>query len=209
MGGLLLVAQPFVVTLALALWVGHNGISVLNADGIVQAAHSSGAAPEIPKFALLIQSGGVPNDVIMDVGLVDVRTDDVSMIAFCEALRQLAAQAIGFLRCDLAGTERLAQMIGNHIIRASHPTSVSDVLLLGKEKFAVGNPAVTLPAGNQPSIVGFSRIFYIVDNCSDSGSGSSPFANVQRHEPCGCHEISSLQEKPRCRNDTGAGIRWI
>lgn len=64
MGGLLLVAQPFVVTLALALWVGHNGISVLNADGIVQAAHSSGAAPEIPKFTLLIQSGGVPNDVV-------------------------------------------------------------------------------------------------------------------------------------------------
>ena len=82
MGGLLLVAQPFVVGLAFALGIGHNGISILNADGIVQAAYRSGAAPEIPKFALFIQSGGIPNDVIMDVGLVDVRTDDVSMIAF-------------------------------------------------------------------------------------------------------------------------------
>ena len=68
-----MVAQPFVVGLAFALGVGHNGISVLNADGIVQATHSSGAAPEIPKLALLVKICGVPNDVIMDVGSVDVR----------------------------------------------------------------------------------------------------------------------------------------
>ena len=86
MGGLLLIAQPLVVGLALALGVGHNGVSVLNADGIVQAAHGFGAAPEIPKFALFIQSGSVPNDVIMDVGLINVRTDDVGMVVFRESL---------------------------------------------------------------------------------------------------------------------------
>ena len=56
MGGLLLIAQPFIVGLASAFGIGHNGVSVLNADGIVQAAHRSGAAPEIPKFALFIKS---------------------------------------------------------------------------------------------------------------------------------------------------------
>ena len=100
------------------------------------------------------------------------------MITPCEALRQLAAQTIRFLRRDLAGTEGLPQVVGNHIIRASHPASISDVLLLGKEKFTVGNPAVTLPAGNQPPVVGLFWIFHIVDNCGDCDSGSPPFADV-------------------------------
>ena len=69
-------------------------------------------------------------------------------------------------------------MVGNHIIRTSHPTGISDVLLFGKQELTVGDSAVTMPAGNQPSIVGFSRIFYIVDNCSDSGFGSTPLSNV-------------------------------
>ena len=116
--------------------------------------------------------------MIMDVGPVDVRTDDVGMIAFCESPCQLAAQAIGVLRCDLAGTERLAQMVGNYFICASHPTGISDVLLLGKEEFTIGNPAVTLPAGDQPPIVSLFRIFNIIDDCSNCCSGSTPFANV-------------------------------
>ena len=115
----LLIPQPFVVGLTLALGISHNGISVLNADGIVQAAYRSGAAPEIAEFALFIQRGGVPDNVIMDVSLINVRTDDVGMVAFCESPCQLAAQAIGFPRRDRAGTERLAQMVGNHVKKLS------------------------------------------------------------------------------------------
>ena len=116
--------------------------------------------------------------MIMDVCLVDVRTDNVGVITLCEALCQLAAQTVRLLRRDLTGTEGLAQMIGNHVIRASHPTGIPDVLLLGKEKFTVGNAAVTLPAGNQPSIVGFSRIFNIIDDGGNCCSDSTPLANV-------------------------------
>ena len=60
MGGLLLIPQPFIVGLAFALGISHNGISVLNADCIVQAAYRSGAAPEIAEFALFVKSRGVP-----------------------------------------------------------------------------------------------------------------------------------------------------
>ena len=87
-------------------------------------------------------------------------------------------------------------MVGNHIIRASHPTGVSDVLLFGKEKFAVGDPAVTLPAGNQPSIIGLFWIFHIINDCGDCGSGSTPLANVQGHEPCSCHELPPYKKSP-------------
>ena len=67
--------------------------------------------------------------MIVNMGFVDVRTDDVGMIAFCEPPCQLAAQAVCFLRGDLAGAKGLAQMVGDHIISTTHPTSVLDVLL--------------------------------------------------------------------------------
>lgn len=135
----------------------------------------------------------------MDVCLVNVRTDDVGMIALSETLCQLTAQTVCFLRRDLAGTEGLAQMVGNHIIRASYPTGISDVLLLGKKKFTVGNPAVTLPAGNQLPVVGLFWIFHIINDCGDCGSGSTPFADMQRHQSSGSHFMLLAFQKNRGR----------
>ena len=68
--------------------------------------------------------------MIMDVGLINVRTDDVGMVAFRESPCQLAAQTVCFLRRDLAGTEGLAQVVSNHIVCATHSPGVPDVLLL-------------------------------------------------------------------------------
>ena len=90
-GGFLLIAQPLVVGLALALGIFNNGVTVLNTDRIIEAAYSLGAAPKVTEFALLIEGGGVPNHMIVNVGFVDVRTDDVGMIAFCESPSQLTA----------------------------------------------------------------------------------------------------------------------
>ena len=90
-GGLLLITQPLVVGLALALGIFNNGVTVLNTDRIIEAAYSLGAAPEVAELALLIEGGGVPNHMIVNVGFVDVRTDDVGVIAFCEPPSQLTA----------------------------------------------------------------------------------------------------------------------
>lgn len=59
-GWLLLIAQPLIIRLAFALWILYDRVTVLNADRIIEAAQSLGAAPEIPELALLIESGGVP-----------------------------------------------------------------------------------------------------------------------------------------------------
>ena len=67
--------------------------------------------------------------MIVNMGFVDVRTDDIGMIAFCEPPCQLTAQTVCFLRRYLTGTEGLAQMVGYHIILTAHPPGVSDVLL--------------------------------------------------------------------------------
>ena len=77
------------------------------------------------------------------------------MIAFGEPPCQLTAQAVCFLRRDLAGTERLAEVVSNHIIRTPHPPGVSNVLLFGKQELPVSNTAVALPAGDQISVISF------------------------------------------------------
>ena len=59
-GGLRRVAQPLVVALAAPLRGLHDGIAVLNADGIVQTADGTGASPEIAELAVTLQRGGVP-----------------------------------------------------------------------------------------------------------------------------------------------------
>ena len=87
--------------------------------------------------------------MIVNVGFVDMGADNIGMIALGEALGQLTAQTVCFLRCDLAGDKGLPQMVGDHIILAAHSAGLLDVLILGEKK--LGDPAVALPARNQPA----------------------------------------------------------
>ena len=90
-GRLLLIPQPLIIRLAFALWILYDGVTVLNADRIIEAAHSLGAAPEVAELAPLVEGGGVPDHMIVNMGFVDVCADDVSMIAFGEPPCQLTA----------------------------------------------------------------------------------------------------------------------
>ena len=56
--------QPLVVALAPALGIFHDGAAVLNADGVVQPPHRPPGAEEVPEFPVMLQSGGVPDDVV-------------------------------------------------------------------------------------------------------------------------------------------------
>ncbi len=133
MRGLCLIAQPFVVAFAVELRILHNGQSVLNADGIAQATDGSGAAPKVAEFSVTIRVDRRPDDVIMNVRLVDVGADHKGVIALGEPLGKFYAQAVGFLRRDLTGNEGLAHMVGDHIVRAAHPAGGGDVLPLGQQ----------------------------------------------------------------------------
>ena len=87
------------------LWIGNDGISVLNTDGIIEPADRSAAAPEVTELPVCVQGSGVPNDMIVDVGFVNMSANDEGVSAFCEAFGQLTSQTICFLRCDLTGAE--------------------------------------------------------------------------------------------------------
>ncbi len=130
MGGFLFVAQPLVVALAVALRILHDGVTVLNADGVVEPPHGAAAASKVSEFPSLTERGEVPNHMIVNMGFVDMGADDICMIAFGEALGQLADQPVRFLRCDLTGNKGLPQMIGNHIILAVYSAGLLNVLIL-------------------------------------------------------------------------------
>lgn len=116
--GLCLIAQPLIVALVMGLWILHNGVAVLNADGIIEPLHSSGASPEVSELLVTFQIDGVPDDMIVDMGLVDMSADDKGVVPLSESPGKLLLQPVCFLWSDLAGDKRLAQMIGNHIICA-------------------------------------------------------------------------------------------
>ena len=116
MGGLCLIAQPLVVTFAVGLWVFDNGQSVLNANGVAQSTDGFCTAPEIAELPVTVQVDRTPNDMIMDMGLINVGANDKGVFALGEPLGKFHAQPVGFLRRDLPRAERLADMVGDHII---------------------------------------------------------------------------------------------
>ena len=182
-----MVAQPLVVALAVALRILHDRVTVLNADGVVEPPHGEAAAPKVSEFPSLTERGGVPNHMIMDMGFVDMGADNVGVIAFGEALGQLTAQTVRFLRCDLSGNKGLPQMVGDHIILAAHSAGLLDVLIFGEKKLGVSDPAVALPACNQSAAVRLLRIFGVVNDVADGLSHRAAFAGVQGHQARGCH----------------------
>ena len=120
-------AQPLVVALAPALRILYNGIPVFDADGIAKTADSPRAAPEIPKLSSVVKAGGVPNNVIMDMGFINMGADDKSVVPFGEAAGQFIAQAVGLFRGDFAGDEGLPYLIGDHIILSPPSASLGGV----------------------------------------------------------------------------------
>ena len=128
--------------------------------------------------------------MIMDMGLVNMGTDDKGVFSLGEPLGKLHAQPVGFLRGDLPRTEGLANMVCDHIVRATDPPGGGNILALGQHELGVGHTAVALIAGNEPAVVSFLRIGHIVDDFADGTAFGPTLADVKRHNACGCHEVS-------------------
>ena len=85
-------------------------------------------------------------------------------------------------------------MVGNHITLAAHSAGLLDVLIFGEKELRIGDPAVALPARNQPAAVCLLRIFGVVNDVADGLSHRAAFAGVQGHQARGCH-VGHLLEK--------------
>ena len=105
MGRFRLVPQPLIVAFPVWLWVLDNGQSVFNADGVAQTPDSFGAAPKVAELPVTVQIDSTPNNVIMDMGLINVGTDNKGVFALGEPLGKFYAQPVGFLRGDFPRAE--------------------------------------------------------------------------------------------------------
>ena len=88
----------------------------------------------------------------MNVRFVYMSADHKGMIALGKTLGKFHTQPVRFFRSDLTGAERLAHMIGDHIIRTSHSSGRGKVLPLCQKELCIRSPAVTRIAGNEPAI---------------------------------------------------------
>ena len=143
----------------------------------------------------MVQNGGVPDDVIMDVGFVYMGADDKGVFPLGEAAGQLIAQAVGLLRGNLSGDEGLADGVGDHIIGPAPPPGPGEVLPLGQKELRVGDPAVALVTGNQPVAVRLVRVLHIGDDVLNVPAHGPAFAGVQGHDAGGRHWQSLLSKE--------------
>ena len=86
-------------------------------------------------------------------------------------------------------------MIGNHIVRATNPSRVTNVLLLGIEKLRIGSAAVALPACDKPAMIGFLRVLYIVNDVCNSSAEGAPLSDVQGYQTGGCDSVFPPKRK--------------
>ncbi len=75
--------------------------SVLNADGVAQSTDSFRAIPKVTELSVTIQVDRTPNNMIMDMGLVDMSADDKGVFALGKPFGKFYAQLVGLLRGDL------------------------------------------------------------------------------------------------------------
>ena len=130
----------------------------------------------------------------MDMGLVNVGTNDKGVFALGEPLGKFYTEPVGFLRDDLPRAERLADMVGDYIISAPDPSGGGDILALGQHELSIGHATVALIAGNKPAVVSFLRIGHIVDDFADGTALCPALADVQRHDAGGSHDFPSFQK---------------
>src|SRR5699024_11896822 len=147
------------------------------------------------ELAVALQRSGVPYNMVVDVSLVDVGTDDESVLAFGKAPGQLHAQPVGFFRRDLARHKGLPQVVGDHVILAAHTAGAGHIGLLVQQELGVGHAAVALVAGDEPAVVGLLWVGHIVNDLADGTALGPALANVQRHNACGCHRYQTSSDE--------------
>jgi hypothetical protein len=111
---------------------------------------------------------------------VDVGTADESAIAFRKSVSKLIAYSIRFRRVNLAGLERLTQMITDNVVLALVAPSQHRVLPLREKKLRVNRQRVTLIRRKPFAAVGLFGIFDVISCSSERGGNGTILARVKR-----------------------------
>ena len=132
--------------------------AMLQADHIAQSLNGQTGEEEVVELPGGIQGGGVIDNVVMNVSLVDVGCHNEGVFALRPSYGGFIANLIGFLRCDLTGLKGLADLIGDHIVAL---LSAGDVLILplGQQKFLVSGFGVAFVGADELTVI---RLFCVL-----------------------------------------------
>lgn len=135
----------------------NNGQPVFQANHITESLHRQTGKKEVFEFPCGIQRGRIINDMIVNVGFVDVGRNDESVFSLCPSHRCFIADLVRFFRGDFSRLKGLAYLVCDDIVLL---LSAGNMLILpfGKQKFLICCLWITLIGTDKFAIIGFCGI---------------------------------------------------
>ena len=143
--------------------VGDAGQIIFKANAVREPPYRTARADEVPEFPGAVQRGRIVINVIVDVRLVYVGGNEKGILPLCPAHRRFIADAVGLLRRNLPGLERLADLIAKHIrIPPLLPACGGLVLGLAQKELGIGGHVVAAVGRDQLAALGLVRVLPVV-----------------------------------------------
>lgn len=140
-----------------------------------------------------VQRRGVVIDVVVDVLVVGMGGNEKGVFSLCPAHCRFIANAVGLLRGDLSGLERLADLIAQHIRLATlFPACGGLVLGLPQKKLRIGSHRVALIGGKQLTALGLVWVHAIVKTVFEGLGNGFALADFVLDKTGGCRRLSSF-----------------
>ena len=125
----------------------------------------------------MIDRCGIENDVIMDMGMIDMGGDNKLILALGKAHGQLIADLLCLLWGDLTWLEGLPDLIGNNI-SFRIPAGALQIFLLGQHKFFVHCLRITTIAADIFSFFGLISVLCIIGSVRKTLGNGFSFVDV-------------------------------
>ena len=129
---------------------------MFQANHIAESLHRQTRKEEVFEFPCGIQRGRIIDDMIVNMGFVDVGRNDESVFALCPSHRCFIADLIGFFRRDFSRLKRLAYLVCDDIVLLLPAGNVL-VLPFRKQKFLFYCLLITLIGADKFAIIGFKE----------------------------------------------------
>lgn len=130
---------------------------MFQANHIAESLNCQTGKEKVFEFPCGIQRGRIINDMVVNVGFVDVGRNDESVFALCPSHRCFIADLVRFFRRDSSWLKRLAYLVCDDIVLL---LSAGNMLVLpfGKQKFFIRCLWITLIGADKFAIIGFCSV---------------------------------------------------
>ena len=196
--------QPLTVVqippLAVELGICNHGQIVLQTYPVRQPPQGERGADEVAELPGAVIGGGIVVNVIVNVLLVYMGTDEELILALCPAHRRFIADAVGLLRRNLAVRERLPDLVAQCPVSGS-AVSFALILIFDQHELGVCRGRIAEVGRNGPQLLRVQAIVKAVFQTLNGrplgglfmgldvgrSRGRSSFRiNVESHQNRGC-----------------------